>query len=204
MYRLQRVFVLLVTAVFFAGIALPVCHAQGKNVFLHLNYEDLEIDDILYTGGSLNVTVQTDPQNPNNKVAKQVFGGTYASTYTPDQSVSSYETGTLILEEKVRFEGSGTDIRYMIYIRDVVNNNRDLLFRIFCPNGGGTSYIQLPDNSTFASGVMQNDTWYNIKTVINTSTNKFTVYVENMSGNVLAQRDDVSHPLDLSEGISTV
>gem|GEM_PF-1311771 len=154
------------------------------------NYESGSIGDPIYTAGNYQITVQEDPTDSSNHVARQLYGSTALSGFGPGANFPAL-TGTIVFEEKVRLEGSGSSGMYFAeYMRTQTDNLPVMIWRLQQP---GSSYPGLyitkssgnGEENIFPADLLQTDAWYSIRTVLNTGTATFDIYLFDEDGNRL-------------------
>ncbi|MBP3361525.1 MAG: chitobiase/beta-hexosaminidase C-terminal domain-containing protein [Clostridia bacterium] len=168
---------------------------DGSHIIETLFYEDYQsrqTGEIIFDTGNYNVTVQTDPDNPENKVLTEVFRqqDTEGFVRANDIDPSKTSSGMLVLEEKIKFytNSNGTFDQGM-YLRSVAGNNGFQLW-------WGT-------NKDFYGLQLENKKWYKITCTFNIDTKTFDVFIQDESGYLLKEIDNIrlTHEVDFSKGI---
>jgi hypothetical protein len=160
--------------------------------------ESYSIDHVLKADSNYNVLVQSDPQDPNNKVAMTTFSGVSPSgnlkTYYP-----AVLPGKMVLKEKIQFAGNAAGIFYQMFI----GNNGNVkftapLWKLQMPSALylGTSTV----SENFAGNVRVGE-WYTITAIINTSTAQYDIYMEDKGGYLLFKGLDRSLPVNGTNGL---
>ncbi|UKS27896.1 chitobiase/beta-hexosaminidase C-terminal domain-containing protein [Paenibacillus sp. HWE-109] len=152
------------------------------------DYESKSVGDALLTSGNYQLTVQQDPSEAGNKVARQLYGSTAPSGYTPTMSFTPL-TGTFVLDQKVRLDGSGNNLYYVMYMRTQSGNIPVPIWRIHYPGSNPGLYLTKANGSgeenVVPANLIQTQVWYAIRTVINTSTATYDIYLLDQAGNRL-------------------
>lgn len=138
------------------------------------------------------VTIQPDPQQPDNLTAMQRFGVTDTSGFSRANALDAAKTGSglLVLEERMKFSAHSdrTFIQGM-YMRAIDQNYGFQLW-------SGSQH-------DFYGVQMENDTWYKITCAIDLDTQTYTLYIQDAYGYCIKQIDQLSLPaeVDFSQGI---
>jgi len=151
-----------------------------ETVYFNETLEDRNIGDTVYSGGNYNIVVKADPDDPDNHTAYQSFGAVAPSGFM-DKNFATAIKGHLVLEQKIRFEGSGTGIAYSAYMRPKSTNGTFLLWTM------SKSGLQAA-GKTLAQRQIANDTWYKIIGVVDTETGKYDLYVFDLTNHALLEQ----------------
>ncbi len=158
-------------------------------------YEDFsgkDIGDVIKDNDNWNATVQNDPENVRGKVAKNAYqseaaGGWYA--YDLAQPV----TGKIVIEQAVRFDCDGQGDRYFQMYYRTADGKDAMLFQIAPENHDNHGVILAYGNSGWSlmpnSKVIQPDSWYDIKIVMDTDTNAYEAYLSHNGSELAAITD---------------
>ena len=172
------------------------------------NYEDGSIGDPIYSAGNYQITVQADPTDSSNHVARQLYGSAATSGYAPATAFSAL-TGTIVFDEKVRLESSGSSSGVFLaeYMRTQTDNLSVMIWRLQPPSSSYPGlYIAkssgIGEENVLPANLLQTNAWYSIRTVLNTETASFDIYLFDEGGNRLY--GDVGRLLPIKVGDKTV
>lgn len=157
----------------------------GNNSVFYVDYEDRDIGSIVTA--NYDMTVQNDPQNENNKVAKLKFADEPLAGFGESFAVSDPLTGDITFECDFMFEGNVSYDRYAsFYARRKSDNYGIMMFQLNPDENNGGLYVEFFEEIEQSNKTMQkvqtsatyaNDKWYTIKMVLHTETEKYDVYI---------------------------
>ncbi len=182
-----------------------------------LFYEDYQDSLIGESAGNYNMTVQADPADPENLVAKLPYTVEPLSGFGSSYQPSSPMTGSITLECKFKFEGLVSYDRYIsFYARRrcdawglelfqlrPAENTGGLYVEFYNPESQQNNFAILQSSATFRA-----DTWYQVTAVVNTDEGTLDASLTDVStGTVIASgsglmRDYGLENIDYTQGIS--
>lgn len=176
-----------------AGLETRLDILQNKlDAALYEDFSGKEIGDVIKDNDNWNATVQNDPENVRGKVAMNAYqseaaGGWYA--YDLAQPV----TGKIVMEQAVRFDCDGQGDRYFQMYYRTADGKDAMLFQIAPENHDNHGVILAYGNSNWSlmpnSKVIQPDSWYDIKIVMDTDTNAYEAYLSHNGSELAAITD---------------
>lgn len=176
-----------------AGLETRLDILQNKlDAALYEDFSGKEIGDVIKDNDNWNATVQNDPENVRGKVAMNAYqseaaGGWYA--YDLAQPV----TGKIVMEQAVRFDCDGQGDRYFQMYYRTADGKDAMLFQISPENHDNHGVILAYGNSNWSlmpnSKVIQPDSWYDIKIVMDTDTNAYEAYLSHNGSELAAITD---------------
>ncbi len=176
-----------------AGLETRLDILQNKlDAALYEDFSGKEIGDVIKDNDNWSATVQNDPENVRGKVAMNAYqseaaGGWYA--YDLAQPV----TGKIVMEQAVRFDCDGQGDRYFQMYYRTADGKDAMLFQIAPENHDNHGVILAYGNSNWSlmpnSKVIQPDSWYDIKIVMDTDTNAYEAYLSHNGSELAAITD---------------